>query len=383
MAIKGKRNSFLGKLILFFNIISVFALLFIYLSAWVSPQIFWPLAFPGLIYPFVLIINIGFIIIWILRRKFYFLISLVVVLAGYSHVTSFISYKRAKKQLPETGVNLHILSYNVRVFDLYNYGPRWQLNFTERNNIFRFLKEQDFDIICFQEFVHDKTGAFKTFDTIPRFLQARYSHAGYTRESRGLNYFGLATFSSYPIVNRGVIKFPTRAGNLCIYSDIEIGNDTLRVYNVHFESIGLSPEDYLFVENMINVEQITDRQILREGGLQILRRLKNAFQQRAIQVELVAESVANSPYPVILAGDFNDTPTSYAYRIMTRSLNDAFKSGKGIGQTYIGVLPGFRIDYILHSDHFVSFNFVTGKQKYSDHYPISVWLNLDPGSNQK
>jgi endonuclease/exonuclease/phosphatase family metal-dependent hydrolase len=381
MASKVKRNSFLGKLILFLNILFVFALLIIYLSARVSPQTFWPLAFPGVIYPFVLIINVGFVVIWILRRKFYFLISLVVVLAGYSHVASFISYKRAKKQLPETGVNIHVLSYNVRVFDLYNYGPRWQLNFTERNKIYKFLKEKDFDIICFQEFVHDETGAFKTLDTIPRFLRTRYSHTGYTHESRGLNYFGLATFSSYPIVNRGIIKFPTRAGNLCIYSDIKIENDTIRVYNVHFESIGLSPEDYLFVENMINVEQITDRQILREGGLQILRRLKNAFQHRAIQVELLAESIANSPYPVILAGDFNDTPTSYAYRIMTRHLNDAFKSGKGIGQTYSGVLPGFRIDYILHSDDFVSYNFVTGEQKYSDHYPISVWLNLDPGSD--
>jgi endonuclease/exonuclease/phosphatase family metal-dependent hydrolase len=382
MALKSKRKSFLGKLILFLNILFVFALLIIYLSARVSPQVFWPLAFPGLFYPFILIINIGFVFIWILRRKFYFLISLVVVLAGYSHLTSFISYSRAKKQLPETGVNLHVLSYNVRVFDLYNYGPRWELNFTERNNIFRFLKEKDFDIICFQEFVHDKTGAFKTLDTIPRFLRARYSHTGYTRESRGLNYFGLATFSSYPIINRSIIKFPTRAGNLCIYSDIKIGNDTIRVYNVHFESIGLSPEDYLFVENMINVEQITDRQILKDGGLQILRRMKNAYEQRAIQVNLVAESIANSPYPVILAGDFNDIPTSYAYRVMIRNLNDAFKSGKGIGQTYIGVLPGFRIDYILHSDEFVSHNFVTGDQKYSDHYPISVWLNFDPVSNQ-
>jgi endonuclease/exonuclease/phosphatase family metal-dependent hydrolase len=375
MAITKRKESFFGKLILFLNSIAVLILLMIYLSVRVSPEVFWPLAFLGLIYPLVLLINVGFVIIWLIRKKFYFLISVTAILIGYNHLSSFIQYTNTRKMPPEKGINLNVLSYNVRVFDLYNYGPQWQHNFTQRNNIFRFLDEKDFDIICFQEFVHDKTGAFKTADTLPRFLRARYAHTEYTRESRGLNYFGLATFSSFPIVSKGLIKFPTRAGNLCIYSDLKIGDDTIRVYNVHFESIGLSPEDYFFVENMVNVEQITDSKAFREGSMQVFRRLKSAFQQRAVQVELVAESIANSPYPVILAGDFNDTPFSYAYRVLTKNLNDAFRSGKGIGQTYIGSLPGFRIDYILHSENFIPYNFVTGSQKYSDHYPISVWLN--------
>ena len=187
----------------------------------------------------------------------------------------------------------------------------------------------------------------------------------------------MATFSAFPIVNKGVITFPTRMSNLCIYTDLLIDKDTVRVYNVHFESIGLSPEDFLFVESMTNVEQIANRDYFRKGSMRILGRLVNAYKQRALQVRLIAEHIEQSPYPVILAGDFNDTPHSYAYRFMTRNLKDAFRAGRGMGQTYTWDLPGFRIDYILYSQEFRAYNFKTGSQEYSDHYPISVWLNLD------
>ncbi len=378
MSSKKNTNSFLGKVILFLNSLVVFVLILIYIGWKISPEIFWPIAFIGLTYPVVLFLNVMFVIIWILRGKFYFLISLLTILLGYGHVKNFVQWNNITRDLPENGVNIHILSYNVRVFDLYNYGPNWQPNFTNRDNIYGFLEQNDFDIICFQEFVHDETGAFKTLDTLPGILNASYTHTGFSKVSRNVNYFGLATFTRFPIVNKGKIEFPNRTGNQCIYTDIIVHQDTIRVYNVHFESIGLSPEDYLFVENITNVEQIADRNALRTGGLQILKRLKRAFQQRAMQVNLVAEHMENSPYPIILAGDFNDTPTSYAYQRINRNLSDAFRSGRGIGQTYMGNLPSFRIDYIFHSKDFSSYNFTTGSERYSDHYPISVWLNYDP-----
>jgi len=105
--------------------------------------------------------------------------------------------------------------------------------------------------------------------------------------------------------------------------------------------------------------------------------VKNAFHLRAEQVEMVAQHIEKSPYPVVLAGDFNDIPASWSYHQLTQHLNDAFKSGKGYGQTYIGSIPGFRIDYIMHSDEFSPYNFTTGDVEYSDHYPIWVWLNLE------
>lgn len=366
-----------GKILLFFNVLAVAGLLLVYIGTRISPQFFWPAALPGLFYPFLLLINIGFILLWIIRQRLYFLLSLIAILAGYNHIKSSISFSNISRNLPTESTNIHVCSYNVRVFDLYNYGPQWQLNFTNRNNIFRYLESGDFDIICLQEFVHDNRGAFKTLDTLPLFLSARNAHTGFTHSSRNSNFFGLATFSAFPIVNKGMITFPTRRNNLCIYTDIMIENDTVRVYNVHFESIGLSPEDYLFVENMANVEQISDRDYFREGSLRILNGLINAYRQRATQAEMVAEHISQCPYPVILAGDFNDTPHSYAYRKINQLLSDSFKSGRGTGQTYIWDLPVFRIDYIMHSKHFKPYNFKTGSQKYSDHFPVSVWLNYD------
>jgi endonuclease/exonuclease/phosphatase family metal-dependent hydrolase len=87
--------------------------------------------------------------------------------------------------------------------------------------------------------------------------------------------------------------------------------------------------------------------------------------------------IEQSPYPVIICGDFNDTPSSYTYHQLSEGLIDAFKeSGNGIGHTYGGALPSFRIDYILHDERFKSTRFNTIRSKFSDHYPITTSLKL-------
>lgn len=371
-----RKKSFFTWIILLLNQLAVLALLLVYAGVRISPADFWPLAFAGLVYPAILTINILFIAYWLIRFRLYFLISLIAILLGWPQVKSFFQWSNTSASLPEEGKNISVVSYNVRVFDLYNYGPRWELNFTQRNNIFRFLQEKDFDIICFQEFVYDKGGSFKTLDTLPDILRARHAHAEYSRSSRDINFFGVATFSAWPIIHKGTLNFPSQMGNMGIYSDIVVDSDTIRVYNVHFESIGLSPEDYGFVESLTNAGQITQTDYLKQGSLRILNRLKQAYIERTEQVKIVSDHISSSPYPVILTGDFNDTPASWTYREMTRNLSDAFKSGTGLGQTYIGAIPGFRIDYILHSNEFTPYNFNTGSQVYSDHYPVWVWLNI-------
>ncbi len=371
-----KKKSFVSTVLLFFNYLAVLFLLIIYLNKFISPDIFWPIAFTGLVFPFVLLVNVLFVIIWLIRLRIYFLLSLLVIILGWSFTTGFISFSKTNKPLPGEGENLRVLSYNVRVFDLYNYGPRWTLNFTQRNNIFRFLDEKDFDIICMQEFVHDTSRKFKTLDTIPTFLSTKYVHAGYTSSSKDINYFGIATFSAYPILHKGQINFSSRMGNLCIFSDILVGNDTIRVYNVHFESIGLSAEDYTFVESLTQKGKNIDNEYFMTSTKRIVRNMKLAHLKRVSQIDTVYAHVKQSPYPVILAGDFNDVPASWAYHKLRRVLNDSFKSGRGIGQTYIGRIPGFRIDYILHSDEFTAYNYTTGNQKYSDHYPVWTTLNF-------
>lgn len=357
---------------LLINIFFVAALLAGLLATYVPADQLWSLVFAGLTFPLFLVINAFFVFFWILRKKVFFLLSLGVILLSHHQISSIFQWNPTQpEEAPPASTTLSVLSYNVRVFDLYNYRSNWKPDFTNRNKIFEFLQEKDFDIICFQEFVHDRSGVFKTLDTIPGLIRAGNVHFEYTREAKNTNFFGLATFSAYPIVNTGRIAFPSKGGNLCIYSDIKVAQDTIRVYNVHFESIGLSPEDYLFVEGILND---TEQMALREGSRRILARVKVAAELRAQQARQVSEHIANSPYPVILAGDFNDTPVSYVYKEINRHLKDAFNKGHGIGQTYIGAFPGFRIDYIFHSPAFEPLRFLTGDQKYSDHFPVSSTL---------
>ncbi|NLF41525.1 MAG: hypothetical protein GX587_02405 [Bacteroidales bacterium] len=365
---------FVGNTVLFLNIIAVVLLFLSYLASWISPDLIWILAFFGLAYPVFLVINIVFMLYYLIRLKRYLFISLIAILIGYFHVGNLVSLR--KKAIPEGVEPINVLSYNVRNFDLYNYKKNWTLNFTNRDSIFSFVDKGDFDIICFQEFVYDKSGKFQTLDTLQDFQKARHAHAAYTKNSRNLNFFGIATFSAFPIVNKGKIPFRTQAGNICIFTDIKKANDTIRVYNIHLESIGLSQEDYQFVENMNNIIQTGENQEIKTGGKRIFRRLKRAFLSRAEQAELVAEHIAKSPYPVILTGDFNDTPSSYVYRVLSKNLRDAFHAGRGLGRTYVGSVPSFRIDYIMHSKTFDAYDFVTGNKKFSDHYPVYCKLVL-------
>ena len=375
---KKKRNiSIISKTILFLNAFAALALILAYFAPYVSPAKFWPIAFFGLAYPIILFVNILFVFYWMLRMRYFFLISLVLIFAGYKQFGNMLQYNR---QSPVDTVNestIKVLSYNVRVFDLYNYGPSWQHQFENRNSIFNFLTENDFDIIFFQEFVHDKSGKFKTQDTLPTFLRASNFHSEFTRSSRNINFFGLATYTAYPIVNKGNILFETHGGNLGIFTDVIIEGDTVRLYNLHLESIGLSHEDHIFVENMANIIP-PENETFRIAGRRILSRVKVAFGRRALQVQRVTEHLSESPYPVILGGDFNDTPSSYVYRQFRRKLTDAFRRrGRGLGQTYIGMIPGFRIDYLMHSKDFETLQYHTGSQEYSDHYPIWAVLKFN------
>jgi endonuclease/exonuclease/phosphatase family metal-dependent hydrolase len=80
-------------------------------------------------------------------------------------------------------------------------------------------------------------------------------------------------------------------------------------------------------------------------------------------------------YPLIVCGDFNDTPISYTYNTISSKLNDAFvAAGQGISNTYRGKLPPYRIDYILYSNEFDAVSYERHRAEYSDHFPVSAVL---------
>jgi endonuclease/exonuclease/phosphatase family metal-dependent hydrolase len=364
---KKSKHSIFTTIVFILNIFFAISLLISYLAFYISPEKYWIIAFFGLAYPFLLLINIFFVIFWIVLVKKHIIMSIIVILIGYNHLIN--TFQFSSNQLKDNEKSIKVLSYNVRLFNIYNYDLDDKERFNDRNKIFDFIKEESPAIMCFQEFYFDKTGRFKTIDSIVKFQQSVYYHTAYTSEIATNRYFhGVATFSIYPIINRGRVKFEQKSDNICIFSDIVKDKDTIRVYNVHLESIRLSKEDEMFY-NEIGNQKEQDK--IKLGAKKILSKLKHSFIKRASQARNIAIHVSQSPYPVILCGDFNDTPDSYAYHIVSHGLKDAFvESGKGSGNTYNGKFPSFRIDFILHSDHFSAYDFEVKKADRSDHFPI-------------
>ena len=175
----------------------------------------------------------------------------------------------------------------------------------------------------------------------------------------------MAIYSNYhQIKNETVSIEGEQMNNTCIYSDMIIRDDTIRVYNIHLASNWFNSSDYSFIQN-------PKKERLREGLLGITKRMKSSYRKRALEVAVIKEHMTTSPFPLIVCGDFNDTPLSYAYKSIKRDLIDAFSfSGKGIGNSFTKI-PALRIDYILHDQRFRSTNYTRYNQILSDHYAVS------------
>lgn len=368
---KKSHHSIFTKIAFFVNIIFAISLLLSYLAFYVSPDKFWLIAFFGLSYPFLLLINLLFFIFWLILFKKGLFLSLIIILIGFNYINKTIQF--SSKHLKDNKESIKVLSYNVRLFNIFKPAKNDKEILKNRNDIFNVIKEDSSDVMCFQEFVSDKLEKFTTLDTILKFQTAKYYNIAYPLNINKNRFSsGIVTFSKYPIINRGKVKFNEKSDNLCIFSDIVKGTDTIRIYNVHLESIRLSKEDEMFYEDFGNKSEQTEFKL---GVRKIFSKLKHAFIKRASQARSIAEHIRQSPYPVIVCGDFNDTPTSYAYHIVSENLKDAFvESGKGIGNSYNGKFPSFRIDYILHSNDFSAYDFEVKKADYSDHFPVVALL---------
>lgn len=353
---------------MFCNHIAVVALLISYMAPRVSPENFWFIAFFGLGYPVLVFINLLFILYWTIQLKKRAFYSAVVILSGWMILHRFVQFSNAPKESASHKM-LKVMSYNVKVFDLYN----WSHNKETRSNIFGLIENESPEIACFQEFFHRDSSDFCNVDSLKKLNNLQYAHVEYTTHGKFHQHFGIATFSKYPIVNTGKVDFGYKGNNVCIYSDIKVGKDTFRVYNMHLQSIAFSKDDYKYATDLQNDVQTEDI----EHSKNILRRLKRAFVKRSRQADLIHESISHSPYPVIICGDFNDTPSSYTYSTISQNLNDSFiESGTGLGKSYVGAFPSFRIDYILYSDKFQSYAFRTIREELSDHFPVVTYLEI-------
>lgn len=293
-------------------------------------------------------------------------LSILAIIAGFSVNSRLYQFG---SQADVTEPNLKVMSYNVRIFNFY----KWDNNTTSRDSILLFIESQKADVICLQEFLTLSNIPNKSQEHINRKLaNTPYRHVSYTHEiNNGRKQFGIATYSKYPIINSGIIRFPNSI-NACNYSDIVREQDTFRVYNAHLQSIKLPKDNYGLIDSLLTIKGKNMDEVKAVSG-----KLRDAFKKRATQAEMIAKHISSSPYPVILCGDFNDTPVSYTYHKLRGNLTDSFQEGgKGLASTYRGQLPSFRIDYIFHDSRFKTQRFTTKRVDLSDHYPIISEIGL-------
>lgn len=368
------RRSFLFKLIVFLNIGAAALLILSHVASYISPGIFWVASLVALAYPGLLLVNLLFILYWLLVKSRALFISLFALLIGFDNLRNQIQLNLFQTEVPAQAQKLRVLSFNARLFDLYE----WTGNPLTRDKIFKMVQDETPDIICFQEFYTSSKAGRNNLDTLLRLQKARNHHVAYTETMRNSDHWGIATFSTYPVVNKGSIFFNEQTNNLCIFTDLKVGQDTVRVYNVHFQSNRFKREDYEFLGNP-NAKPSNDEKIIASRN--IIRRLQVGAVKRARQVKVVADHIESSPYPVIVCGDFNDPPASFTYNKISKGLKDSFgESGWGLGNTYNGLFSILRIDYLLHDPRMVGSGYKTIRQNLSDHYAIVSDLWLKPAS---
>jgi endonuclease/exonuclease/phosphatase family metal-dependent hydrolase len=359
------KGNWLKISLLIINCISAIVLLCSYSAAYISPIKFWILAFFGIAYPVILIINLVFVLLWLILWNKYIWLSLVVIVLGFGHIRTIFPLRFGS---PKTRAehSLRVVTYNVHSL----YGNHADDMLPEaRSQVTDFLALENADLICTQEFYALGEGYMNTLHKFSRSIRLEnFFFKNYRDFWQKTKINAIATFSRYPIVNEGFFRLEDKS-TFGIFTDISVNGDTIRVYNLHLESIRLGEDDYKFYSNLTDP---ADEKSLSQGSRKMIWKLKKAFILRAMQVDMLRTHMKQSPYPVLICGDFNDTPSSYAYHTLSEGRNDAFvKAGDDwIGSTYAGRFPAFRIDYMLYDDFFTARSYQKKEVDLSDHYPV-------------
>ena len=328
------------------------ALLFSYLSAYINPGSLGVLALFGLFYPYLLIINVFFLIFWLISEWKYASISFFTILLGVNHISSFYGVNGQASILKSTDP-IQIGSMNINAGYFFRV-PDLKLADKRKSTLKKIFINDDIDVFCLQE-SNFAVNEF-IFDALPTFHKA--SHEKTTT----------SIFSKYPIKDSGSLVINERKQKSCIWADISYQGQTIRIYSVHLYSNKLTKETEAIIE-----ERSFGDQKLIDDVRYILGSYINSSKKRVNEIDIILKHIAQSPHPVILAGDLNDTPQSYIYRKIKKSgFCDAFQdASEGLGTTYAGYLPLLRIDYsFADNSNFKTLDHQIIRYRMSDHYPL-------------
>jgi endonuclease/exonuclease/phosphatase family metal-dependent hydrolase len=347
-----KKLSWFNKVMFVFNIVLTVLTFVAYVLPFLAPKLFPLLSVLTLILPLFLILNGLFFLYWLLQLKRQMIISGIVLLLGITFINKF--YKFSSNDLEHEEGDFVVMSYNVRLFNLFEWIPKENVG----EDILTFINDNNPDILCIQEYSESANIDLKVYQYKYIFMQGNRIKTGQ------------AIFSKYPIIDKGKIELP-KSDNSVIFADIRKGKDTIRVYNMHLQSIKITPDVNEIQDNVDAINQ--------EKSQQVFKRIRKAFEKQQSQAALLMDHKNDCKFPVIICGDMNNSAFSYVYRSIKGNLNDCFEeAGNGFGQTYNFKYYPARIDYIFADKKLKVKSFKNFPEFVdSDHYPVMTRLRLE------
>jgi endonuclease/exonuclease/phosphatase family metal-dependent hydrolase len=347
------------------------------------PQDWWFTGFLGLFFPYFFVLMILFFFGWLLVRRKWAVFPLVILVAGIVPFSVHYSFNFGDDFNVEKSKDIRVMNWNIRhfiPFDEQGFKPGAK---EQDQLVYDEIEKYQPDVICFQEFISIPSLG----NTDPAYVLANEFGYKYVQFS-GQEIFGssqksgIAIFSRLPILGGDVIKFPSSikgSSESTLYVDLKVDDDTVRLYSVHLQSFGFGNREYKAIDEIKNQSPYD---VLESKN--VLRKMRNTFYWHGLQSDFVKEKISKSPHPVMLTGDLNDVPNSYAYTVMRGSMKDSFlEKGAGLGATFtsatssiLRVLPTLRIDYIFVDPIFETSQFEKGGDMISDHQFLVADFNI-------
>ena len=309
-----------------FHLIIVLMLFGTIMNAYISPNVFGMLNLLSLAFPILMIIHILLLIFWIISWRKRAAIFLVLTLFLITPIRRWINYTPAKKEIP----NLKVISLNGKSG---KFGDE---------NIYRFLNEQQADVVLTQEYKSaENLKGFEYFER--RFPVVKIQ-------------------SRFPILRSDIVETDAKNGR-CIFADIKVNDKVIRFVNVYMEPFYIEKQMVKPGDNLDENEKKFKN---------ILHMLIPTFRKHQNQIIPIKSFIEGSPYPVIVAGDFNAVPNSYEYYKISEGLQDVFlKVGRGSGTSFHDFKFPLKIDHFFASESIEPISYKVDRSvRISDHFPV-------------
>ena len=357
--IRKQKLSLLKKILSFFNWLAVFIMWGCAAVVYINPAHYGKFfSVIGLIFPICVGMVLFVAVVTLLFQPKMIWISIIGLLGCCG---SLRDYSPINLTSPPPKGAWKVMSYNIMSFGAYTKDEK-----TGDLEILRYICTQQPTIACLQEFAFRTDEEYQSIrNTAKRYgLQVDWSFVGENR---------VGVMSKFHIAKKETIFHSKTNGAVAFYLTPK-AKDTIIVVSTHFESMRLSKEERSKYKEIIqNPEQAEEI----HGKLSLIRKIAKGGEERGLQVDtLTAFLDKHANQKLIVMGDFNDTPISYAHHEVCSRLTDAYRAtGNGIGRSFNKDAIYVRIDNIFCSSHFKPYAMrVDNSVPFSDHYPIVGYL---------